>query len=91
MKYFLCVLVLFVLTISIVAGALDATVLAWGNQGHEIVAIIATDNLSPAASKHVAESLGSSTEVPSLESAMAAAPRSQSSARPGVRPRTAPR
>jgi S1/P1 Nuclease len=73
MKYFLRVPLLFVLATSMVVGALDATVLAWGNQGHEIVAIIAADNLSPAASKHVAKSLGTNTEIPSLESAMAAA------------------
>jgi hypothetical protein len=73
MKYFLRVLPLFILAIPIVGVPLYATVWVWGNQGHQIVAIIAADNLSPAASKHVAESLRTNSEVPSLESAMAAA------------------
>ena len=46
---------------------------AWGNQGHEIISIIAADNLSPAARDHVAKILGTPSDVNSLEKAMAAA------------------
>jgi hypothetical protein len=46
---------------------------AWGNEGHEIVAIIAADNLTPAAREHVAKILGVSADVSSIEKAMAAA------------------
>jgi hypothetical protein len=46
---------------------------AWGNQGHEIISIIAADNLSPAARQHVAEILGTASDVDSAEKAMAAA------------------
>jgi S1/P1 Nuclease len=46
---------------------------AWGNQGHEIVAIIAADNLSPAAGGQVARILGTASDTGSLEKAMAAA------------------
>ena len=47
--------------------------MAWGNQGHEIVAIIAADNLSAAAREQVAKILGASEETASVEQAMAAA------------------
>jgi hypothetical protein len=40
---------------------------AWGNQGHEIVAIIAADNRSPAARDHVAKILGTASDVDSIE------------------------
>ncbi len=46
---------------------------AWGNQGHEIVAIVAADNLSPAARAHVAKILRTGSEEDSIEKAMAAA------------------
>jgi hypothetical protein len=49
------------------------TAWAWGDQGHEIAAIIAADNLSPAARERVAKYLGVSPDVDSLEKAMAAA------------------
>jgi S1/P1 Nuclease len=45
----------------------------WGDQGHEIVAIIAADNLSPATREQVAKLLGSSADVDSVEKAMASA------------------
>jgi hypothetical protein len=47
--------------------------LAWGNQGHEIVAIIAPDNLSPAARGQVAGMLAVASDTGSVEKAMAAA------------------
>jgi hypothetical protein len=46
---------------------------AWGNEGHEIVAIIAADNLAPAVREHVAKILGVTADVISVERAMAAA------------------
>jgi hypothetical protein len=46
---------------------------AWGNQGHEIVAIIAADNLSPAAGGQVARMLGVASDTGSVEKAMAVA------------------
>jgi S1/P1 Nuclease len=46
---------------------------AWGNEGHEIAAIIAADNLTPAARQQVAAILGTSTDVEPLEKAMAIA------------------
>jgi hypothetical protein len=46
---------------------------AWGNEGHEIVAIIAADNLTPAAREQVAKILGTSADVQPLEKAMAIA------------------
>ena len=46
---------------------------AWGNQGHEIIAIIAADNLSPSARDQVSKILGTPSEASSLEKAMAAA------------------
>jgi S1/P1 Nuclease len=53
----------------------EATSPAWasGDQGHEIVPVIAADNLSPATREHVAKVLGPSEDVQSLEEAMAAA------------------
>lgn len=51
----------------------DSPAWAWGNQGHEIAAVIAADNLSPTAREHVAKILGASSDVDSLEKAMAAA------------------
>ena len=50
-----------------------STAWAWGNQSHEIVAIVAADNLSPAARDHVAKILGTGSDVDSIERAMAAA------------------
>jgi hypothetical protein len=46
--------------------------LAWGNQSHEIISIIAADNLSPAAREQVAKILGTPSDVDFLEDAMAA-------------------
>ena len=46
---------------------------AWGNQGHEIVAIIAADNLTPAAQSHVAQILGTSDTPDAIARAMAEA------------------
>ena len=46
---------------------------AWGDQGHEIVAIIAADNLSFTAGERAAKILGAPSDVDSLEKAMATA------------------
>src|SRR5690348_7157146 len=45
----------------------------WFAEGHEIVAIIAADSLTPTARSHVAQILGVSTDTPSVEKAMATA------------------
>ncbi len=45
----------------------------WGPDGHEIVAIIAADNLTPAAAGHVADILGAPADKQSIASAMAVA------------------
>jgi hypothetical protein len=50
-----------------------ATAWAWGDQGHEIIAIIAADNLLPSAQDQVAKILGTTSDTNSLEKAMAAA------------------
>jgi hypothetical protein len=46
---------------------------AWGNDGHKIVAVIAADNLTPAAQTHVASILGVSDDKRSVAAAMEAA------------------
>ena len=46
---------------------------AWGNDGHKIVAVIAADNLTPAAQSHVASILGASAGKRATASAMEAA------------------
>jgi hypothetical protein len=51
----------------------NSTAWAWGNQGHEIVSIIAADNLSPSAREQVTRILGTVSDAGSLEKAMAAA------------------
>jgi hypothetical protein len=43
---------------------------AWGNHGHQIVAVIAADNLTPAAQSHVANILGVSADKRSIAEAM---------------------
>ena len=45
----------------------------WGNDGHKIVAVIAADNLSPAAASHVADILGVTADKRSIATAMEAA------------------
>lgn len=42
----------------------------WGSDGHEIVAFIAADNLTPAAASHVANILGASANQRAIASAM---------------------
>ena len=44
----------------------------WGNDGHKIVAVIAADNLSPAAASHVADILGVTPDKRSIATAMEA-------------------
>src|SRR5208282_4145585 len=46
---------------------------AWGPDGHEIVAVIAADNLTPAAASHVADIFGVSADKRSIATAMEAA------------------
>lgn len=46
---------------------------AWGNDGHEIVAFIAADNLTPTAASHVAAILGVPADKRSIATAMEAA------------------
>jgi hypothetical protein len=46
---------------------------AWGPDGHKIVAVIAADNLTPAAQSHVASILGVSADRKSIATAMEAA------------------
>lgn len=46
---------------------------AWGADGHKIVAVIAADNLTPAAQSHVASILGVSADKRALVTAMEAA------------------
>ena len=43
---------------------------AWGSDGHKIVAVIAADNLSPAAAGHVASILGVSADKRAIAAAM---------------------
>src|SRR5262249_14433850 len=52
---------------------------AWFGEGHEIVAIIAADDLTPTAKSHVAQILGVPADTGSIEKAMAVA-----SIRPGT-------
>jgi hypothetical protein len=51
----------------------STTAWAWGDQGHEIIAMIAADNLSPSARDQVAKILATTSDTNSLEKAMAAA------------------
>ena len=46
---------------------------AWFNEGHEIVAVIAADALTPTARSHVAQILGVPADTDSVGEAMAAA------------------
>jgi hypothetical protein len=46
---------------------------AWFNEGHEIVAVIAADDLTPTARSHVAQILGVTDDTRSVEKATAAA------------------
>ena len=46
---------------------------AWFAEGHEIVGILAADNLTTAARTHVAQTLGVPVDTGSVEKAMAAA------------------
>ena len=46
---------------------------AWSAQGHEIISVIAADNLSANAREHVAKILGTASDVASVEKAIATA------------------
>src|SRR5579863_3305590 len=50
-----------------------ASAWAWGTDGHKIVAVIAADNLTPAAQSHVASILGVAADKRALVTAMEAA------------------
>jgi S1/P1 Nuclease len=65
--------VVFAVAVSIIGIRAHSTAWAWGNQGHEIVAIIAADNLSPSVRVQVARILTTASDTASLEKAMAAA------------------
>jgi hypothetical protein len=52
---------------------LSPSACAWFAEGHEIVAIVTADNLTPIASSHIAQILGVPTDTRSVEQAMAAA------------------
>jgi hypothetical protein len=41
-----------------VSALAPSTILAWGNEGHQVIALIAADRLTPAARSEVAELLG---------------------------------
>jgi hypothetical protein len=64
---------LFTFAVALIAAGSVSTAWAWGNQGHEVVAIIAADNLSPSARDQVGRILGVATDTSSVEKAMAAA------------------
>ncbi len=65
--------------VAVIGARANSTAWAWGDQGHEIVAIIAADNFSPAAREQVARILRTASDTNSLERVMAAA-----SVRPGT-------
>ncbi|HEV2171249.1 MAG TPA: S1/P1 nuclease [Candidatus Binatus sp.] len=62
-----------ILAVAFALLLLPASAWAWGDQGHEIVAVIAADNLTPAAQSHVASVLGASASRRATASAMEAA------------------
>jgi hypothetical protein len=64
---------LFTFAIAVIGIRANSMAWAWGNQGHEIVAIIAADNLSSSAREQVASMLAIATDTGSVEKAMAAA------------------
>jgi hypothetical protein len=66
-------ILLFVLAVVLSSSAARSPAWGWGNDGHEIVAIIAADNLSPAARRQVAAILATSAAPGPLERAMAIA------------------
>jgi S1/P1 Nuclease len=59
--------------VSIIGARSNSIAWAWGNQGHEVVAIIAADNLTASARTQVAKILAAASDTASLEQAMAAA------------------
>jgi hypothetical protein len=61
------------LAVSIIGARSKSIAWAWGNQGHEVVAIIAADNLTASARTQVAKILAAASDTASLEQAMAAA------------------
>jgi S1/P1 Nuclease len=64
---------LLAITSAICAGPLALPADAWNDQGHEIIAIIAADNLPPTALRQTARILGSNANVTAVAKAMAAA------------------
>ena len=64
---------LFLPAFAITIIGMRAMAWAWGDQGHEIIAIIAADNLPHSPRDQVAKILGTTSDTNSLEKAMAAA------------------
>jgi hypothetical protein len=62
----------FLVGVAVIIAA-STTAWAWGDQGHEIIAIIAADNLLPSVRDQVAKILGTTSATNSLETAMVAA------------------
>jgi len=64
---------LFTFAIAVIGIRANPAAWAWGNQGHEIITVIAADNLSPAAREQVTRILGAGADTDSVGKAMAAA------------------
>jgi hypothetical protein len=62
-----------VILLALSSAILFSPGLAWFAEGHEIVAVIAADDLTPTAGSHVAKILGVPVDKGSIEKAMAAA------------------
>jgi hypothetical protein len=58
------------MTTAVAVLLFPASVWAWGSDGHKIVAVIASDNLTPAAQSHVANILGTLADRRSIAAAM---------------------
>ena len=62
-----------VFAIAVIGVCVNSAAWGWGNQGHEIIATIAADNLSLSAREQVARILATDSDRGSLEKAIAAA------------------
>jgi hypothetical protein len=61
---------IYISSVVLVVLLASASAWAWGKDGHEIVAVIAADNLTPAAQSHVASILGVPSNTRSIAAAM---------------------
>ena len=61
---------IYIASVALVALLSSVSAWAWGNHGHQIVAVIAADNLTPAAQSHVANILGVPADKRSIAAAM---------------------